>query len=746
MRSHLAHIHPETRRPRGRASKAKPDMVAAAEQVSCQRFFVSGSGSGFFSVIVPSPIRRQRLAGTVSEAEFIQVQVNRDLQERLSDEAEQGLQITTQKHATEVSPWLELTQWPKYLQGHSFSEVASLGMLPDSSHEPLLAAFAQSVERLIKRAHHTIQDRRINEFDQIRINSFVSRPRIWERPILVDLKQSTYARYQQVWQRLICFAYRSSRPDQSIILRHQLTTTQFAKLDRMEDLGMQLLAEQSSAVQDQLDHACLALSIALLDHPLKGDLFESTVIGFLAVLGVDVERQTFREPYGYTSYLSALVKMAQMLVVEQAVQMTDDGRVAHPADALDDMRERFLLYGVRAPFGWISRLRTYGKKVQSNTTSLGYIYWSDDEQTLSYKELRLTMTDFQRFARTQVTLAQSDLEKLFLLHEDEERETVVPLLSLHQLQDNPTHNQRGWNFLHDRRNRDILTVNGERWLMDRLLQSDSLRGEFLEIRKHDIQVVWRLSAVDKYLQQVDRFLHRLLLLVHITGGQPIRATELLSLRHSNTVHGRHRSIFIEHGLVSTVTAYHKGYSVSNSTKIIHRYLPKVVSELVVYYLWLILPFRQAIERLAHRQEGPPSPFLWPQGEGTWDSNRLRNILQREAQTHLQTQINILSYRHAAIAISRVHLKCSGFRRDYGTDDPVFNEQASHSSWTAATVYARGLQEAPGHIEARRRRYRAISREWHGFLGFEVSLGPRKRAYTDDQQDNGNNDNKMRRQK
>ncbi|KAJ5215756.1 uncharacterized protein N7498_002163 [Penicillium cinerascens] len=213
--------------------------------------------------------------------------------------------------------------------------------------------------------------------------------------------------------------------------------------------------------------------------------------------------------------------MALMLVVEQAVQMADDGLIAHPADTLDDMRERFLLYGVRAPFGWISRLRTYGKKIQNNTSSLGYIYWSDDEQTLSYKGLRLTMTDFQRFARTRVTLAQSDLEQLFLLHEDEERETVVPLLSLHQLQDNLTHNQRGWNFLHDRRNRDILTVNGERWLMDRLLQSDSLRGEFLEIRKHDIQVVWRLSAVDNYLQQVDRFLHWLLLLVHITGGQPI---------------------------------------------------------------------------------------------------------------------------------------------------------------------------------------------------------------------------------
>jgi hypothetical protein len=30
-------------------------------------------------------------------------------------------------------------------------------------------------------------------------------------------------------------------------------------------------------VQGQLDQACLALSIALLDHTLKGDLFDSTL-------------------------------------------------------------------------------------------------------------------------------------------------------------------------------------------------------------------------------------------------------------------------------------------------------------------------------------------------------------------------------------------------------------------------------------------------------------------------------------
>lgn len=130
----------------------------------------------------------------------------------------------------------------------------------------------------------------------------------------------------------------------------------------------------------------------MLDQILKGDLYESTLVGFLAVLGIDVKQQTFLKPYSYTSYLPELVKMTQMLVVLQAVRLAEAGQVTHPADALDEMRERFLTFGVRAPFSWITRLRAYGKKIETSTTSMGYIYWSDNDQTLSYRELQLRMS------------------------------------------------------------------------------------------------------------------------------------------------------------------------------------------------------------------------------------------------------------------------------------------------------------------------------------------------------------------
>jgi hypothetical protein len=44
-----------------------------------------------------------------------------------------------------------------------------------------------------------------------------------------------------------------------------------------------------------------------------------------------------------------------------------------------------------------------------------------------------------------------------------------------------------------------------------------------------------------------------------------------------------------------VAQYHKGYRSSGNIKIIHWYAPKEVGELLVYYLWLVLPFWEKLQ-------------------------------------------------------------------------------------------------------------------------------------------------------
>jgi hypothetical protein len=309
------------------------------------------------------------------------------------------------------------------------------------------------------------------------------------------------------------------------------------------------------------------------------------------------------------------------------------------------------------------------------------------------------------------------------------------MLRLQDLKDNPALNQLGQSFLTDPRNPGL--QGHDRWLLNRVLKHSWLQDEFFINVK---QAVWRLQAAQQYIRQVNEFLERFLLLAHITSGQPPRGTELTSLQYCNAAHGRRRNIFIENGLVTFVTFCYKGYSITNSTKVIHRYLPQEVSELLVYYLWLVLPFCRQLKLLALKSKEPVSPYLWAAKEPTeaipaieakkvarlphWDSGQLSKVLQQEFKVHLNTNTRIILWRHAAIAISRKHLQGAKFKRDYGSEPaPTWSsEQTGHTAYVAGNVYARGIEEAPGHVAATRAEYRALSRAWHSFLGFGVYLG------------------------
>jgi hypothetical protein len=175
--------------------------------------------------------------------------------------------------------------------------------------------------------------------------------------------------------------------------------------------------------------------------------------------------------------------------------------------------------------------------------------------------------------------------------------TPVPAVPWESMRDNPTDERPGWNFLNDQRTQ--MPVDGERWLFDRVGQEASIRSQFM---KPGSQSGVDRQAVERYMDRVVEFREKLAVLMHISGGQPARGPEILSVRHSNTVQGGHRNVFIEDGMVVFVTRYHKGYNVSGDVKIIHRYLPRKVGELVVWYLWLVLPFQQRLEALVWEKE------------------------------------------------------------------------------------------------------------------------------------------------
>lgn len=79
----------------------------------------------------------------------------------------------------------------------------------------------------------------------------------------------------------------------------------------------------------------------------------------------------------------------------------------------------------------------------------------------------------------------------------------------------------------------------------------------------------------------------MLVLIQLTGGSPGRAPEIILLRALND--NEPRSVMIHDGQVMFITGYHKMQYVAGS-RLVCRFKPAAVSNLVVTYLAMVLPF------------------------------------------------------------------------------------------------------------------------------------------------------------
>jgi hypothetical protein len=315
----------------------------------------------------------------------------------LGDAQSRNRDIVSNRTAkSEVSPWLERTRWIRYLGGVQLGDAAALLRTPNYLHEPMLAELTKAIDRLVDMAYDSVCEDKVNFFGQKRITSFLPRKGVYSKPLVFKLQQSTYRQYKQTWKKLLTFVYRISTTTQPVRLRHCLTSRQTASLDSLIALSSKQVANPSLPMQS-LDRACLEFCVSLFNHRLASDTFESAIVGFLAVLGIDEANGVFYEAPNFTPKLSGFIKITQLLVLQKAVYAAEDGSADDPLDALDEMRERFMMLDTSTPFAWTLSLRSFGKRIRDSTTSLGYIQWSEDAQQICYRDLELSLNDFRTF-------------------------------------------------------------------------------------------------------------------------------------------------------------------------------------------------------------------------------------------------------------------------------------------------------------------------------------------------------------
>jgi superfamily II DNA helicase RecQ len=820
-------------RKRGRPGKGQQPEINCmwTEGVWYQKFHKTGNLGTPFEVIPPE----EDVRDAADEDHDIRHAVELSLSQATSGLEEVGkkkrAQIEGDNDRYQFNAWLSRAGWERHLKGLNREWLLTLIRKPDTDEEAL-GHIVYAVKMVIWSAKQVSKSNIVGLAALNYINRREFGNNTNEKPFNTSQTGKTMDKYSHWWVEIIEYIWRSRLLPEVVHKEgesdvegkrppYQLTDRQDKLLRKIEaivgrdqdewervfeaevDSQRQITAEEETKLQELV----LRFMLALLDHVLGDNEYHSALLSGMAVLGIDA-RCSWVSPLIYTPKQAAIVNISRMLVLYRATRLRKKqvdklkrkGLEQKKAESkarshfyhVKKMANRFMTLtgygGEPTPIDSIQRLKAYGMKIRYTTSAEGVIDWVDD--TLLYGNIRFSMPQLRSMVHGMVASSRQHLlTELMLLQVDDEGKaidntTALPAIHWDQLVDNPAERKTDWSFMDDERNRAAIgTQNPKGWLGRRIIQEAELKKAFIDITATRAAIaagqataVWNKDRVEAYRRAMKAFRRDLLALVHMTGGLPARGTELVTVQYKNSPNGDSRGIFIEDGLVVYVTAYHKGAGSSGKSKVIHRYLPREVGELMVYYLWIALPFWQTIESALSGEGITTSAYIWepepekawlmPQkrqrtdeegssrrvGENDeeheehedegevvddepasavelWNSNRVKYAIQSASLKHMGVKVNIMAWRHSTKAIYRKYIDSKsavkafvqGDEDESNDEDEAFDIQTGHGSSIGGMIYGRPITEATFSTESKRAALRRVSIEWHTFLQVPSAL-------------------------
>ena len=380
---------------------------------------------------------------------------------------------------------------------------------------------------------------------------------------------------------------------------------------------------------------------------------------------------------------------------------------------MNKIRKTYLLTGGFHPVGQIISILHYGRKIAQVEGTRCLIGWSEDGNRLEYNQEFIRMEDFRGYSHRVLQEAHELMSGMMFGWD--------PVQDLAALKDDLRENTQGYSFVSN-------PANGLQRCYRQLLQRSWECSPETALQKDG---EWRHEACSAYLEEEQKMLRYILLLLHLTGGQPARGPELTTIRHQNSSAAM-RNIYVSNGQLFYMIEYHKARRTTNKSFFVVRYLPLQVGQMLFKYLVYVRPFVNLILRhqyggatLSENNKGALL-FSNPQGTGSpWRSEILSQAL-RDSSSHLEMSFSISNYRQVVIAITKRHIRAISVPFNINDDvsskadlsNAVWSWQAGHRPLQNSTSYA--LDRAfPNKLQPELLRlYHHISLEWHSWLGMK----------------------------
>lgn len=222
-----------------------------------------------------------------------------------------------------------------------------------------------------------------------------------------------------------------------------------------------------------------------------------------------------------------------------------------------------------------------------------------------------------------------------------------------------------------------------------------------------------------------KFLHHLLVLVHMTSGAPARGTEIIPILASNAIIN-HQNLFLDpkSKLFLIRLRYSKTLAVTGKERNAVRALLRALSHILLVYLVVVEPFIHYLHQ-ALKLRNRRSLLFSIQGDLP-TSRQLSDTLSSLTSALIGQGIQIHSWRHLAQGFIRYGMQehMEGDSIDVPELSELENEaltagQSHHSTRTAMLVYARPQVQFSNLPINQQAAYIDFSQRWHSYIG----MGP-----------------------
>jgi superfamily II DNA helicase RecQ len=483
--------------------------------------------------------------------------------------------------------------------------------------------------------------------------------------------------------------------------------------------------EEENEMKDRL----LELWMLLICHTTGACRYQSPLLSFCAMLSIKASTRSWIEPGNFNSGLSAIIWIVQLLVFYDSALKEQQG-CRKTLKLVKAYCDEYLQQTVETPMGEILRWRLLLFRVSSTSIGTHEASWDESEHVLTYENTELRMDQIP-------SLLESEYQGCSqLLYDD----LMLGLKSLRRIKprmvkDGVNVDTVRWNFTQHRDNSDVLK-GADSALLANIRQSEQLCRVFLVKNSQSSGgLAWRESAMAGYEATVQEFLKRLSVLIHISGGQPVRESEFFSMTYRNTQ--RRRSIIIRFDRVMVHVQYHKGQQQTGNYKENVRFLANPIAELLLDYIVYVLPLRERFLRQAS-PNALLSPYLWEKDGKVWPEGHLSRYLEEASIRACVPRLHVANWRQITVAIVKTkfasQIEC--FDPDDGDEDgeemdPIIRsmtDQRNHKTQTVNRAYANQTGAVFSNLwDGKVRKGLQASTLWQDFWGVGTVLKRKKRG-------------------